>query len=153
MKKTIVVLVVACTMLANFSVSFNVLPAVQAQVSNPIITIGSTIASTIVKTIIESIGDGGEKFKAPHPTGVQDCHDEVSACYKYVRKADGTVEAKYVGDLVIKYGSLVSKPREYDFSKRSHYNLNNHYSMIDCIGVVTKTPCTPRFLSCEEQNP
>lgn len=152
MKKTIVVLVVACTMLANFSAGSLVsAPIIQAQAQDSSV-IGSVV-STLISTFISIIG-GGKNYKAEEEVGSRDCRDELVYYYRMVQNADGTYAKLYVGRKEVKNGRVLSDPPAYyDFAESQYYTPRTGKARVVCTGESTTTPCTPRALTCEEQNP
>ena len=159
MKKTIVVLVVACTMLANFSAGSLVsAPIIQAQAQDSSV-IGSVISTIIsfVSSIFkgdEDKGDDDAVMRMPVYAGAQDCHDELRYYYKRVKKADGTIEDRFVASVEFRFGEMIGQPpTDYTYWKQEYYKENKHHERIECNGAKTTSPCTPRILTCQEQNP
>ena len=152
MKRFFISLVVVCTLMFNFSTFLRGTPLALVHAQNTII---STV--TTITTIISSGGSSGNdelKNKSPEPLGTRDCHDELVYYYKYVVMEDGSTEKQDVGKKEIKFGNLVVEPpTDYDQTERVYFKQNINFSQIKCIGAPTTSSCTPRFLSCEEQNP
>ncbi len=152
MKKTVLLLALGSLLFVN--VSFVGMPVVQAQAQSTSGTIISSVISTIISVISDIFGGDDKKYKSPEPDGSQDCHDELTYYYKLVRGEDETMEKLYVGFSQVKFGNMIQPPpTDYNISVRQYYRENNHAARIICSGEATATSCTPRSLTCEEQNP
>lgn len=151
MKKAITLMVLGSLLLVNISLMGMPMQRACAQ------TDWNTIIKTIV-TIISSFGsDGGEDengYKKENYIGKKDCHDEILHYYKNeLDTTNNTIKERYVGMKEIKLGKVICKPpKDFDFYKTVHYKRNTDYERIICDGEST-TFCSPRFLTCEEQNP
>lgn len=148
MKKTVLLVIVACAIIVNFSFVGTRVSQVQAQSQSFL----DTIISSVISFVSNIFGDDDEN-RTPEPKGSQDCHDELIYYYKRIINADGTFQDVQVGSMEVKLGNRLNNPPEdFTYSKQVYYKKNNHHERLDCSGAVTSSPCTSRLLTCEEQN-
>lgn len=153
MKKFCISLVIACTLMFNFSTLYTGTPFVQAHAQNSIVSIVSTIIS-FLSSVLSGESSEDKTNRGLEAYGTQDCHDELVYYYKNVELEDGTIESQYVGKKEIKFGCIIKDYLgDYDHSKRVYFKRNTHYEQMACTGAPTTSSCTPYFLSCEDQNP
>lgn len=150
MRKTVLLLIITCTLMVNFSfVGTRV-----AQVCAQAISVVTSVISVNSGSDSSSSEDGEGKYKTEECTGNRDCHDELVYYYMWVDMPDGTRGKQYVGCMEIKFGQVKqAPPTQYDLSEPQYYSKNVHYARRICVGESTSVPCAPKFLSCEEQNP
>lgn len=153
MKKVIILMVLGSLLFVNISLMGMPMQRASAQ------TDWNTIIKTIVTIISSFVSDGGEDengYKKEDYIGKKDCHDEILYYYKNeLDTTNNTIIERYVGMKEIKLGKIICKPpkdTDFDFYKQVHYKRNSDYERIICNGEAT-TSCSPRFSTCEEQNP